>query len=60
MSEVVNDDVRFGVLYVPRVKATGIPTVFSHEMARSLDLGIESCDLMRDWAHGGGLLHSLR
>jgi hypothetical protein len=31
--------------------------VFSHELARPVDLGIKRCDSVRDWLHGllGGL-----
>jgi hypothetical protein len=48
MSEVVDNDIRFGRPIVPRVKAPRIPPVFSHETTRSLDLGIKFYDLIRD------------
>jgi hypothetical protein len=48
----VDDDVRFGRFNVPRVKAPRTPSVLSHETTRSLDFGIKSCELVRDWGHG--------
>jgi len=52
MGEVVDEQVR--CLIVPGVRAL---LVFSHELARPIDLGIKRCDSVRDWLHGllGGL-----
>ena len=46
MREVVDNDIRFGRLIVPRVKVPRIPPVFSHETMGSLDLGIKFYDLI--------------
>ena len=52
MGEVVDEHARFGRLIVLGVKAPRAPLVFSHELTRSVDLGIKRCDSVRDWVHG--------
>jgi hypothetical protein len=54
MGEVVDEHARFGRLLVPGVKSPRALLVFSNELTRPVDLGIERCNLVRDWDHGFG------